>query len=876
MKNNNAAAIRKLSNRSLKNNRMRNGFVILAIILTGMLFTAVFSLVSGMIQVAQEETMREVGGRFHAGLKAATTEQYETIIRDPLVKKSSYTVYLGYAENIVKRQAELRYTPAATNLEDMFIRLEEGNMPTEENEIVVDTFILDELKLPHETGVTVPLTFTFMGETIEERFTVSGWYQGDYISHASELFLSEEYWTQLKGGFTDEDFKAWGREHPEDEGVGLMAVNVFFEDARDLEEKIRTVIQNAGYEPGTEVRYGVNWAYMSSRIESIDPVNYVFMAGAVSVILLTGYLIIYNIFQISVLTDIRFYGLLKTIGTTRKQIRRLVRRQAILLSAMGIPVGLLLGYGIGKALLPFALSFTDYGNMDISLSFSPWIFIFGAGFSLITVFLSCRKPGKIAGSVSAVEAVKYTESSVGKKKNRRRRSRFSILSMGLAGLGRNKGKTAVVVAAISLSMILLTLVMTGVGSFRLDDFLEQRIAGDFLLGNVNVTGTSPRSGDLEIDGDYLALADAQEGIEGRAELWVSYGKNIRIDERALQQYRSLDEEGKLSRQPHTLNELEAMLKGEGYIDSYVYGYSEELLENLEVLEGTLDMEKFQEGGYILLGTLLGNGHLPVEDHVYHPGDKITVCSITEDSTVHEITDEGGGVVNVWYDNLEEKQYEVMAIVDIPTSMDIHRYTSNACDAVLPLNELAGDGYSERFAVSYRIADEQQDAFEAVVKDYTEKINVQMGYLSKESLQREFDGMIRVVSVIGISLTAVIALIGILNFVNAMITGIIARKRELAMLQSIGMSRKQLQNMLICEGVGYVGIAGVISFVLGSLLAWKILAVLNNVILFFQYRFQILPFLIMIPVLLIVAVCTPLAAYKKLQKKSIVERLRETE
>ena len=80
MKNNNGAAVKKLSSRSLRHNRTRNLFAVLAIILTGMLFTAVFSLLGGVMQVTEESTMREVGGRAHAGLKGATMEQYEKII----------------------------------------------------------------------------------------------------------------------------------------------------------------------------------------------------------------------------------------------------------------------------------------------------------------------------------------------------------------------------------------------------------------------------------------------------------------------------------------------------------------------------------------------------------------------------------------------------------------------------------------------------------------------------------------------------------------------------------------------------------------------------------------------------------------------------
>lgn len=95
-----------------------------------------------------------------------------------------------------------------------------------------------------------------------------------------------------------------------------------------------------------------------------------------------------------------------------------------------------------------------------------------------------------------------------------------------------------------------------------------------------------------------------------------------------------------------------------------------------------------------------------------------------------------------------------------------------------------------------------------------------------------------------------------------------------MLQSIGMTNAQLKKTLICEGISYIAIAGVISFVLGSFLACVLLRAMNHIILFFEYQFQILPFVIMIPILMLVAVLVPVLSYRNLQKKSIVERLRE--
>ncbi len=896
MKNNNGASVRKLSNRSLRNNRMRNIFAVLAIILTGILFTAVFSLTSGAMQAAQEETMREVGGKAHAGLKDATTEQYEKIALDPMVKRSSYMVFIGVADNILKRQAELRYMPkesARQQLEDMFITLEEGRIPEAENEIIVDTFTLDEFHLPYALGEKIPLRFSFMGETVEDEFVVCGWYRGDNIAHASELILSESYWKKLKGSLTDEDFVNWKERHPEDNGVGLKSGNLFFDNERNLEEKVRTVIQNAGYKPGTELAYGVNWAYMSSRVESVDPLTFILLFSAVAVILVTGYLIIYNIFQISVISDIRFYGLLKTIGTTKKQIRWLVRRQAVMLSVIGIPVGLAAGYGIGKLALPFALSINDYQGMEVSLRFSPWIFIFGAGFSALTVFLSSRKPGKIAGSVSPVEAAKYTETN-GRRKGcpkraRRRRGSgkqggFRAISMAFANMGRNRRTAATVITAISLSIILLAIVMTAVGSFRIDQFMEQRIVGDYVLGNLSVTGQT-RSNDVTIEPEFLALADSQEGIEKRNELYVRYGAFLQVDDKAREQFKKLDAEGKLKRGTYTSDGLEKILRGEKSLDGFFYAYSEELFPNLEVLEGTLDLEKFLTGDYVLLTQIDGNEFLPAKDHVYHPGDTVTVEMVTEDSEAHEITDASGEIIGLEYENLAEKEYEVMAIVAVPHSMNLHRYTGNACDVVLPMQALLADGpegsgygtdsYAHCFAVSYQVRDEDQAAFEAAVKEYTE-YNTQMGYLSKDSLRGEFEGMITVIATLGVALVVVVALIGTLNFVNAAITQIISRKREFAMLQSIGMTNAQLQKTLICEGIVYIVISGLASFVLGSLLSWLILGALNNVVMFFEYHFQILPFVVMIPLLLLVAVLTPVIAYRDIRKKSIVERLRESE
>ena len=99
-------------------------------------------------------------------------------------------------------------------------------------------------------------------------------------------------------------------------------------------------------------------------------------------------------------------------------------------------------------------------------------------------------------------------------------------------------------------------------------------------------------------------------------------------------------------------------------------------------------------------------------------------------------------------------------------------------------------------------------------------------------------MIRAISTIGLSLSVVIALIGVLNFVNAVFTSIVSRKREFAMLQSIGMTTGQLKRVIICEGISYIAAAGVLSLIVETILSYAILHSLNNVLMFLNIVFRL--------------------------------------
>lgn len=874
MKNNNQKVIRHLSNQSLKNNKMRNIFAVTAISLTALLFTALFSLGMGMIQLTQEQSMRQVGTWAHAGLKDVTVEEYEKLSSHPFVKDSSYDIIIGIADNeqLIKRQTELRYTESK-NLNFGFIELKEGKLPHKEDEIVVDTIVMDMLNVPHKIGEKISLKFNFMGREYDENFTVSGWYEGDPVIGASQAYLSKTFINQLTKSYTEADFVS--AKKTDSLGVGLIQANILFNNSKHIEEKLMQVIEESGYSKA-EIDYGINWAYVSLTSQDMDVTSLIIIVVVFFVMMLTGYLIIYNIFQISIISDIRFYGLLKTIGATKKQIQRLVKRQAIILSCIGIPIGLTLGYFVGNLMLPLFLQVTNGLNSSgFHTKPDPYIFLFGALFSLFTVFISCRKPGKIAGSVSPIEATKYADSKEVKKKFKKTKDGAKLTKMALANMSRNKKKTMVVVLSMSLSVILLTEVVTLTKSFRLDLYLESMLTGDFMIGSVTLMNNGPAN-DLALTQDFYNVVDSQEGIESSSRLYHSKGfLNHILAESGQKRFREFYDNDQLTIYEgacSNIKKIQNILTKNAPIEEQRFAYDDPLLNKLKVLEGEIDLGKFNTGKYILVGPVT-----EINNTYYSPGDKVELQFQGPDSELVEVKDEDGNIIDYQWVNNTKKIYEVMAVVDIPYSMTERRFHSNALVTILPVEELLeNDSNAECFAASLLIENDKEVAFQSFLENYTTQVDPNTDFESKEGLRDEFASMTRTIGLVGGALSFVIAIIGILNFVNTMLTSVITRKREFAMMQSIGLTNDQLKKMLLYEGLYYVCFTAIISFIIGSLLSISAIRAFNNIAKFFEYHFTIIPFIAVLPAFLVIAFIVPLIAYHNAKNQSIVERIRNAE
>ena len=153
---------------------------------------------------------------------------------------------------------------------------------------------------------------------------------------------------------------------------------------------------------------------------------------------------------------------------------------------------------------------------------------------------------------------------------------------------------------------------------------------------------------------------------------------------------------------------------------------------------------------------------------------------------------------------------------------------------------------------------------------------ELDYESKATYKAEFDGFRSMFVIMGSALSFITGLVGILNFLNAVLTGIFARQREFAVLQSVGMTGKQLKKMLVYEGLFYALGAAVSALLLSLIFSPLIAKLLESMFWFFSYKFTALPILIALPLFTVLGIVLPLITYGFASKKSIVERLRESD
>lgn len=831
--NNNRSVLKLLAKRSLK--ASKNTIVVLAIMLATLLFTSLFTIAISLQTAMQESNMRTIGTSAHAGVKRLSWDEYEQLSADAGVKDIGYSVIIGNAvgDSFNKTPTELRYGDTAY-ADLTFNSPDTGRLPEQKNEIATNRIVLAAMGLPDEIGTRIELTFVTDTDTFTDSFTLCGIWDGDAVAYRQTMLLSKEYTEQVAPviyGETD------GSTPPV--GTGYIDCVMMMPTEWDIENQALEVTSKYDLEE----RVSINDAY---RMATVSLSSVLPLVAGIGVIFMAGYLLIYNVFYISIAQDIRFYGMLKTLGTTARQIRKIVYKKAVKLSLIGIPMGLLFGWPIGRLLLPFIVNMlTD--DMRVVTTVNPVIFLVAIAFSAITVFISCRKPTALAAKVSPMEALHYVE-QVATKKKQRHSKHISTAMMAKNNLGRNKKKVTIVTLSFALSIVLLNSVYTYVTSFDFDKFVADFSLTDFTVSDTTVINSYSPFNTANVSRDFISQVESLNGLEdiGSVYMWTSKQPLFENDLARLQELAASSNV--------VANELgNYMVRKEHGVN--VYGLDDFPAEYVQVLEGKLDTEQWKAGNgvYVTPMRMMGDGSLCL----YQPGDQIHVQQLDGTS----------------------KAYEVLAVVDIPKALETPLQVDMGVDYIFPTGELLGnmvDANQPAMKTIFNVDDENLFATENWLKNYTKNTNTALDYLSKVVLRQSFEGMINMYRLVGGVLCAILALIGILNFINSMMTSILSRYKEIAVLQSVGMTGPQVKRMLMYEGIGYSALGFLCSLILSALGSLTVVRMMGAELSYFTWHFTLKPVLIcMIPLILITAF-VPLICYNKMAQKTVVERLRIAE
>lgn len=883
MKVSNRKCVRHLAWKSLLASRTRNLIAIVAIALTTMLFTSLFTIALSINEGFQQSNFRQVGGFSHGGFKYMTQAQFNELKDDPLISQWGERRYLGMPTETPFNKSHVEVSFADANEAHwMFCDPVEGSLPQEgTDQAATDTHVLELLGIKPEIGAEFTLTFDVDGHETTQTFTLCGWWEYDEAIVANHVLIPESRVNEVLAEVgVDPD-------NPDDGMTGRWNLDVMLKSgSRHIEQDLNQILENHGYQSENAgdnyIDTGVNWGYTGARMSDlVDPMTVIAIVAVVLLIIFTGYLIIYNVFQISVAGDIRFYGLLKTIGTTPRQLRRIIRLQALSLSAVGIPIGLVLGWLIGGQLTPVIVARLN-GIMPMT-SVSPWIFAISAAFALLTVLISCRKPGRMAARVSPVEAVRYTEGGSEKTRAKGRKARkVSPFTMAWANLGRSKGKTVVTVLSLSLAVVLLTVTVNFAGGFDMDKYVSNFTASDFIVANAGKFQTSTLFSDEQaLPQSAIDAINAQGGITDSG---VVYGKTFGALEYVTEDWFRQNKESF-----YTPEEMDNLIRltdrnEAGLLADSVQlsGMSPFALDHLTVLEGDLSA-LYEPGSRAIAAVYFEDeyGNIDRNSHWARLGDTVTLRYMEESeyydpdtgevwASLEDVPDGANWVERpVQYRDVD---YTVAALVAVPSALSYRYYGSD--EFILNDQTFVQDsGTDSVMYYAFDTTDEANAAMESFLADYTENVNPELDYESKATYAGEFESMRSMFLLLGGALSFIVGLVGVLNFFNAILTGIIARQRELAVLQAVGMTGRQLRAMLIWEGLlyalGAAGLALILTLTLGPIAFQAV----EGLFWFFTYHLNLTPFLFIIPLFALLGVCIPVLTGHAMAKLTVVERLR---
>lgn len=532
------------------------------------------------------------------------------------------------------------------------------------------------------------------------------------------------------------------------------------------------------------------------------------------IIILSSMLVIYSIFYVSVINKVHEYGKLRAVGATKRQIRKIILREGFILSCISIPLGIAIGYLIGQVVILKALKMDRYGVGGMNI----FIAIGVAVITVISVLLSLLKPMKMACNISPVEAMRY-DGNDSKQKKRKGYEEINLKKITFANLSRNKKRTVITLLSLSLSGILFIVASTIMNCMNPENMAKDHSLGDITVYLDNYDWNEDGSNNLyDIQANNPLGKEMCERLEN-----IPGVKKINMEKSA---WASID--------------IGAGEKNLEDIQGFDKEFYDELSEHL--VEGEINKEALESR----------------EGLVY-----------THPSYAKEIGIKVGSTqVITIYDGKDSynKEFTVLALVDIGGASI--RIPESVMDSLIKTDTT--------IRVGLEIKKDMLKSVEEEIKNITDN-DEYLSYGTLEDSIETYKKSMAITSVLIYSLVIIIGVIGLMNLINTMITSIITRKRELGILQAIGLSDKQLVKMLQIEGLFYTVGTLLITLTLGNILGYIAVIIFRNTGASYAiYDYPLTQTIIMIVAITLVQILITYMVTNNFKKDSLVDRIRYSE
>lgn len=810
--------LKKIPYRKAAREKGKSVCLIFAIFLTTMLFVTVFSTLFFITDAAQE-MLRSTSPILADAALAVTDQEYENICQNPRVLETGSGIRMG-----IMRDA----TSAGVQLFDFDEKMAQwmrfypikGHMPESVNEIVVSDQYLRDRGLTYTEQMPLTITYEIEKQTYTDTFNVSGIYQMSgqplHVVLISDAFYRSTCLELERRGIAPED------------ATYRMAGIVFASrgNTRRLMSKLIS-------EEGLSLEEGEVFLNDISIFDDLEPSIVIALLFLLLVLMAIGYLFISNIFRICMPADARFYGRLSTNGVTKKEIRALIRRQNRILFLIAALPALPAGYIFSCTALPGILN--GYTTLHVKQSTNPLIFILSPVFSWATMRISERGTLRLAKKISPVGMKKYTGTY---RRVRTSDNKSCLHKFVMRRFQSDRSKVCKVCISLALSILLASTFYTVVTGFdeeeyaRLDLDVDFRVAKRPIFTNPNLNLYSYERTTAEEIAPFQDLPGIKKAGGGSSSHICLYPSD-----EVWNKFERIAGEGRYSTP--------------GEMATEVYGLDDLLLDKLTCIEGTIDRELFQTGNYVLLDPILG-----MEDGnqiaCYAPGEKVTIPFMSG----------------------EEKTYTVMAVVEgLPYSLSLPGRFA-ASNLYLPRAEWQRREHRDDYYLyAFDVEEHSHELWNDTLARATGNTDSGLAYRSAKTAAAQARSYTNGLKLAGFFLSMILLSMGILNFINCTTGSIYSRRKELAVLQSMGLTKRELLKLLVREGMLYMT-GGLVP---GILLSVPLVYFLVKRVIqapYIRYRFDPLIYLMFAALTAAAAILIPRIVYHVMDRKeNFQERIR---